>query len=697
MTHRTEHQFLQELDNELRTCLAGRQASADKLRSNPGNTYLPMFSFRSMIMIMACVLGGRSFALQIHTLIVHVHTRDVTFAGTDDPVHLIIGGKEFNLDNPEQDDLERNNTDEFLLHANDAGFTLEMVQLIGTIVIEKTEDGFWGGGWAFGGITIWAESAGSTPIYSNQAINQWLDGDDLEWSTTFGDPGWNITEEPPFPACVSGDVDLGLVVDSDCDSIPDGEDRTFDTPPDSDGDGLPDPYETSQGLDPNDPDNDNDGWVDGKRNRRSVLILERIECLDEEEDIGRDELYVAVEDVRYPASATLDAAWPLDEGDHVSPFTIVDSRVAPQNGDLAFTSRLRIREADPYWFEKPTDDTYLVQDLQWGESGTFQVEYSADDAHYILSFRAATATFADANPKADTDTDGDGLSDGMEFLISDQDANVQGQVIPGFNGLADPGKRNLFLTFDMSGNGYSITYNTKQMVVSQFAVHDVAMRFDDGYLGDGGDVLAYDASVTTDDAENFRDGPNGQFDGRDRIYRYCISAEEACCEGHSGVGEFPPGRELVLARQTEVAQWSPIVLMHELGHTLGLCHRDGDGVGIESADCTVQPAARPFQCNGYCGVGQDSDTAMGANLGGLAGIIVLALIGIGLGIWAGIKLGVAIGSTLGGWIGGIIGGIIGGFLGAVGGFVLSDAYLRFVNYALQEWNGLEFFTTVISP
>lgn len=656
-------------------------------------------TLRSLTALAAALLLAPVQALTINRLIVHIHTRDVTFASTDDPTHLIIGGKDFNLDNPDHDDLERNNNDEFILRPNDAGFTLELVKLIGTIVVEKTEDSYFGGGWAFGGITIWAESTGSTPIYRNDAVNVWLDGDGLEWSTTFGDPGWNIPDEPPFPPCVTGDVDLGLVIDSDCDGTPDNDDPKFDTPVDSDGDGLPDPYETGQGLDPNNPDQDSDGWIDGKKNRRSVLILERIECLDEEEDIGRDELYVAVEDVRYPLSAALDAAWPLDEGDHVSPFTIVDSRVSGPTGALAFTSRLRIREADPYYFKKPTDDTYSIQDLSWGESGSFQVDFAGDDMHYILSFRAATATFADAQPREDSDTDGDGLSDGLEFRLSTQDPTVQQTPQPGFNGLADPGRRNLFLTFDMSGSGYGIAYNTKQMVVSQYAVHDIAFRFDDGYLGDGGDILPYDASVTTSDAEAFGDGPDGQFAGRKRIYRYCVSAEEACCEGHSGVANFPSSgkRNVVLARQTEWAGWSPIVLMHELGHSVGLCHRDGDGVGQESADCTVPEASRPIQCPGYCGVDQDSNTAMGANLGGLLGIIVIGAIGLGLGIWAGIKIGAAIGSTLGGVIGGIIGGIIGGLIGGIAGFMGSDAYLRLVDYAPQEWDGLVFFLNTVFP
>src|SRR5262245_7838306 len=96
-------------------------------------------------------------AQTISTLIVEIRTRDTLFAGTDDPVHLIIGGRDFDLDDPNRDDFERGNTDRFELPINGSDFSIELIRLIGTITVAKTEDSFWGGGWNFGGITIWAD------------------------------------------------------------------------------------------------------------------------------------------------------------------------------------------------------------------------------------------------------------------------------------------------------------------------------------------------------------------------------------------------------------------------------------------------------------------------------------------------------------------------------------------------------------
>ena len=227
------------------------------------------------------------------------------------------------LDDPDRDDFERDNTDRFTLDLSSDPLSIELIRGVGQLSIVKMEDSFFGGGWRFGGLTIWAGDPGTDPIFSNDSVDRWLDGDDLEWVTTLDDPGWNVPEPPAFPPCTgtiiiffkaAGDPSL----DSDCDGISDDQDPTFDPPVDTDGDGLPDLYETQTGTNPNDNDSDDDGWADG-RNRRTVLVLTRIECEDENEDIGSDELYLTVEDVRHPKSFDLEGYWAMNDGTTRSP------------------------------------------------------------------------------------------------------------------------------------------------------------------------------------------------------------------------------------------------------------------------------------------------------------------------------------------------------------------------------------------
>jgi hypothetical protein len=249
-----------------------------------------------LLLFISLVVPCPADAQQVSRLIVDIRTQDVAFAGTDDDIHLQIGGRDFYLDVPSRDDFERGHTDRFEFDLSNEPLSIELIRGVGQISVTKIQDSFFGGGWDFGGVTIWADSTATDPLYSNSSINVSLDGDDLEWTTMLGDPGWNAPEPPAFPACstviilarpnAASKINAAdpTTTDSDCDGIPDAFDPTFDQPVDSDGDGLPDLYETQTGTNPNDPDTDHDGWADG-RNRRSYLVLTRIHAIDEQEDI----------------------------------------------------------------------------------------------------------------------------------------------------------------------------------------------------------------------------------------------------------------------------------------------------------------------------------------------------------------------------------------------------------------------------
>ena len=421
-----------------------------------------------LLLLAASFIARPACAQSVTTLIVEIRTMDERFAGTDDAVHLQIGGRDFPLDDPNRDDFERDNTDRFTFDLSAAPLDLEIVRGVGQISVTKIEDSFFGGGWGFRGITIWANSTDTDPIYQNANVGKWLDGDDLEWTTSLGDPGWNVPEPPPFPPCsgtiiifaapgqphAAGDADT----DSDCDGTPDNQDTTFDTPPDSDGDGLPDLYETQTGSNPNDPDSDHDGWADG-RNRRSMLVLTRIECDDEDEDIGSDELYLTSEDVRYPKSFDLDGYWAMNDGNVRSPGVIVDVRTLPANTPALFSSRMKLRESDFEIFEKPTDDTFRTFDLEWDDDGSATIEHDDGDAHYKLTFRWFTVNVRDPSPTSDSDKDGDGLPESKEAEMSLQAPSVQRIQVAGHNGLADPEHRELWVEVDHSGSDQALMFD----------------------------------------------------------------------------------------------------------------------------------------------------------------------------------------------------------------------------------------------
>jgi hypothetical protein len=643
-------------------------------------------------------------AQQITRLIVDVRTQDVAFAGTDDDIHLQIGGRDFYLDNPSRDDFERGHTDRFEFDFPNAPLSIELIRGVGQISVTKIQDSFFGGGWDFGGLTIWADSTATDPLYSNSSINVSLDGDDLEWTTTLGDPGWNVPEPPAFPPCSTTIILLKraaaiapdpATTDSDCDGIPDASDPTFDPPVDSDGDGLPDLYETQTGTNPNDPDTDHDGWADG-RNRRSYLVLTQIHCIAQQEFVGSDELYLTAEDVRYPASFDLDGYWSMSSGKKRSPGIVIDVRALPATAPPgSYRTRLRLRESDPAIFERRWDDTFESFELEWNEGGTATRTVQSDGAHYVLTFRWFTVNFRDPNPTENADSDGDGLKEDVEARLSIQDATVQpqdaaGNLIrtAGYDGLADPERRELWVEVDASGSDQALLFDAKQMVASQLAYHGVVPRFDDGYLG-GGQILPYVETWTPNDLVANRNNdatfsPNRRNLGH---FRYAMLVD-VLENGAGFFGHTTSGcpacpfiiRGVPLLGQTLVAQAQPIFFMHELGHTLGLCHRVGD-VGTT---CSVCPTPAGFTgCTQYCGVDQDSTTAMGSEttLDRLTDIVGPALAGVGAGI--------VIGGLIGGTPGAIIGGIIGGIVGAFGGATIADFYERDVNYHDNEWQAIK--------
>ena len=100
--------------------------------------------FSKLIIVLSLFLFNVPFVKgqAVKSIIVEIKTGDERFAGTNDPVHFFIGGEDFDLDNPNKDDFERNNTDTFEITVNDVDFTIELIRVVGRIGIIKTGDSF---------------------------------------------------------------------------------------------------------------------------------------------------------------------------------------------------------------------------------------------------------------------------------------------------------------------------------------------------------------------------------------------------------------------------------------------------------------------------------------------------------------------------------------------------------------------------
>lgn len=640
-----------------------------------------------------CLLFLNNFCYSqvINKVIVEIKTGDKRFAGTDDPIHFLIGGKDFNLDNPSKNDFERNQTDVFSFDISDINYTVELIRAIGTISINKTEDSYFGGGWYFGTIKIWLNNPDGDPIFQNDAINKWLDGDNRSWSTNLGDPGWNLPESPPFPPCQSDDIIILLAKesasnnskpDSDCDGIPDDIDPTFDpNQPDNDGDGLPNLFEEQNGLDPNNPDSDGDGWLDGN-NLKDLLILTKLQCLDEAGsiEIGSDEIYLNIEDIRFPTSISLDNYWEMDDGATMEPFIIVDQRtVSTLNTAPKFITRVNFRESDFTFMEKPTDDTFQSFMLNWTRNQTMELEVTSNDSHYKLFFKSVTLKFSDLDPD-NSDMDADDIPDALEFLISTQNTDLRPVGIDpvlGYDGLSDPTTKNLFIEVDATSSDDDMPFDAKQQVVSQFWNQQIDMSIDDGYL-DGGEVLPYDEEVLFSELATYKN--NNLWDGRANHYRYALYVPDM---GGGNGRAARPGTRFMVSRSSMIGSFSSIVFIHELGHTLDLCHPIG--TQEPPSPSPICPTPANFNgCTHYCGVDDESITAMGDDIG-FENIFIGGAIGVmvGLAIIALFIPGI-------GWLAGAALLLGAALIGSISGFFFSDSYLRIVDYHPNEWAALLF-------
>jgi hypothetical protein len=448
-------------------------------------------------------------------------------------------------------------------------------------------------------------------------------------------PGITLPEVPPPDDCTvitfegSGEFQTKVESpDADCDKIADKDDQTF-NPPDTDGDGLcdrcedfdgdgvVDPGETDPGkqdtdklpdsdqdcladifedrnhngvtdageTNANDPDSDDDdGWLDGPCNVRTQLFLLRIECLNEQEDVGSDELFLTFNHARRPSDGDLDGSWSLEGGDTIAPLLEVARRTRGKGQKATFSVRMDVREDDTtdFW----DDDFDLDLDLAFTENQNLAIDYNDDGffdtTAYRFHFTAISDWFADPNPlTAEADGDSDGLTEKVEFTT--------GSLLAG---MSDPAQPEIYMELDSAGKDQLPERYTREDIASRFTDHGFAFHLDDGVFG-GGQILASEAEVTLKgpDPSVVSLRKTSFFPNRCGVFHYVVAADVVKVGDETqfgkadrvikdGAGNTLCGFGDILVFKSDffdgVSDLESIVWIHEFGHNLGLCHLPGD-------------------------------------------------------------------------------------------------------------------------
>ena len=323
---------------------------------------------------------------------------------------------------------------------------------------------------------------------------------------------------------------------------------------DSDGDCLINYVEYAIGTDPNNPDTDGDGWFDGPCNERWNLVLTRIYARDEQEDAGRDELYLIADDVRHP-HGDLDDYWHYDDGDRRNHNRTVASRTRGRAHNAGLrTVRIEGWEDDVEIFNSWSVDDLLFNfsiDLgAYDDGDTFSRRHRAGDWDYELSFRVEVERFADPTPLADADADADGIAESDEYRVARY-----------LGGIADPERTDVLVEVDWM-SGHYLRTPAKRQVITQLYRHGVHLEIWRHR------ALSVDDCLTVPEARAIY---NTSFTRKNYdAFRYAIMSEEIWNDA-SGVAW---GDLFIVDDSTwwidgrVLAQAGTFI--HELGHTLGL-------------------------------------------------------------------------------------------------------------------------------
>ncbi|WP_226007509.1 hypothetical protein [Natrinema salinisoli] len=344
------------------------------------------------------------------------------------------------------------------------------------------------------------------------------------------------------------------VLDPDSDGVPplvelrDGT-AVFDA--DTDDDGLEDGAEKRYGTDPTAADTDDDGLADGR----------------EVAEHGTD-----------PLEADTDGDG-LDDGSEIHEYD-TDPLAADSDGDgLSDPDELEEYDTDPT--SADTDGDGLDDGPELLEHGSDPNVADTDDDGLD---DGPEVTEYGTDP-TDSDSDGDGLSDGAEVHRQD--------LFPD----ADPLRTDIYVEVDTMERTH-FEERERERIVAEFDAAPLGNP--DGSTGmalhliDGG-AVPWESSTTIGDLNGDR---SQHFDRRGMGYHYLVIVEDV--GGDTGrtnvIGRARPGTMMVESLPGRDRTGS--VVMHELGHSLGLSSADFEGIDTDRYSFSSYPSVMNYNAPG---------------------------------------------------------------------------------------------------
>ena len=364
-------------------------------------------------------------------------------------------------------------------------------------------------------------------------------------------------------------------------------------------------------------DDDNDGWYTQDNNWATDLILSTATFSES------GNYRIIVDDVRFPLDPTLasidrsvsaNANVPLTLGVHVA------KRVHGTN-ILRPTTRARMEYAAVVRVQKfsiiagPQDIGTATVNFHSEGNQTIPVRVTQSNAAVAdLVFTTTSTRFADPNPNDPSgDVDSDGITEREEAVLAEF-----------FGGLGDPRTvgRDIVLIVSWPEPAWALDPLTQELLKSRFFQRGINLHIDNGTMngspGFGGLIsnrggLPPGAAFSLTDALNLRN-LNIPADRR-RYTRFALFASGVDIGGY-GVGNAIPGNRLVMKAQLyplspSYANYQSGVLMHELGHLLGLCH-PSEHTGTSS--CPAIPLGERDPGGSVMGTPAENSGIMGAPL-----------------------------------------------------------------------------------
>ena len=372
-------------------------------------------------------------------------------------------------------------------------------------------------------------------------------------------------------------------VDGDgVDSITELQSGTDPLVADTDGDGLEDGAERDGGTNATVADTDDDGLADGREVDAGTNPLR----VDTDED--------GLADARELESLATDPTSADTDGDGLSDLLEVeaygtDPRIPDSDGDgLLDGAEVNVHGSSPT--RTDTDGDGLADGREVRALGTDPAATDSDDDD--LADRLEVEVYG--TDPTNADTDGDGLRDGVEAASS------------GPLAAADPLARDVFVELDYM-RGERPSDDAIALVVERFA--EAPVENPDGSTGVALHVVVDDAlprEPSTSELDSVRIRL-AHFDNESRGYHHVLAAADARLAGDAVAGFATTGHAVVQTSDSDgdayTTREQAHVLMHELGHALGLSADRYRGIDSDAVSYDRYPSVMnydaPWEDLGY--------------------------------------------------------------------------------------------------